>query len=287
VSDEEDAERLAIWRSWVHPRAKPEGWDRNLWDEFYGLQQRRQMWNGYRALLDASPEEAQEPARYLTQWVLRNHVETQAIAIRRLADRSKRWDTIALGRLLDEIADAPQVLGARDVDVRGADATADANLLEETATNVTIFANKVVAHLDADHAAASRGVRIGDLDEAVDVTIPIWKRWFQAITGEGVWAALPDDIGWWNVLRLHRRDVSIEHPGRMGPRIVRELGEGAARELLDVLKRSPDDRASLIGRLYERPESRWLAEALMDIEQDPDDLVRLRLIAELERMFGG
>jgi hypothetical protein len=282
VSEAQDAKRLATWRSWVHPDAKPRGWDRNLWDEFYGLQQRRQRWNGYRAVLAASPEDAQRPARYLTQWVLRNHIETQAIAIRRIADRSTRRDTIALGRLLDEIADAPHVLG-----VHGRDATEDANLLEETATSVTIFANKVVAHLDADHAAASRGVKIGDLDEAVDITIPIWERWFQAITGEGVWAALPDDIGWWNVLRLHRRDVSIEHPGRMGPRIVRELGEGAARELLDVLKRSPDDRASLIGRLYERPESRWLAEALMDIEQDPDDLVRLRLIAELERMFGG
>jgi hypothetical protein len=65
------------------------------------------------------------------------------------------------------------------------------------------------------------------------------------------------------------------------------LGEGAARELLDVLKRSPQDRAALIGRLYGRSDARWLAEALIDVEEDPDDLVRLRLIAELERVFGG
>ena len=89
MSEAQDAERLATWRSWVHPRAKPKGWDRNLWDEFYGLQQRRQMWNGYRALLDASPEDAEEPAANLTRWVLRNHIETQALAIRRIADRSK------------------------------------------------------------------------------------------------------------------------------------------------------------------------------------------------------
>ena len=264
MSDEEDVERLATWRSWVHPNARPEGWDRNLWDEFYGLQQRRHRWNGYRAVLEASPEDAQRPARYLTQWVLRNHIETQAIAIRRIADRSKRRDTIALGRLLDEIADAPHVLG-----VQGADATRDADLLEETAANVTTFANKVVAHLDADHAAASRGVNLDDLDNAVNATLPIWEKWFSAITREGVAAELPDDIGWWNVLRLHRRDIGIENPGAMGPRIVRTLGEGAARELLDVLKRSPEDRAALIGRLYGRSDGRWLAEALMDIEEDP------------------
>ena len=55
----------------------------------------------------------------------------------------------------------------------------------------------------------------------------------------------------------------------------------------DVLKRSPEDRAALIERLYGRSDALWLAEALMDIEEEPDDLVRLRLIVELERMFGG
>jgi len=67
--------------------------------------------------------------------------------------------------------------------------------------------------------------------------------------------------------------------------VVHALGEGAARELLDVVKRSPEDRAALVGRLYGETRSRWLAEALMDMEADPDDLIRLRLIAELERAF--
>jgi hypothetical protein len=57
--------------------------------------------------------------------VLRNHIETQAIAICRIADRSTHWDKmISLGRLLDEIAGAPHVLG-----VQGSDATGDANRL--------------------------------------------------------------------------------------------------------------------------------------------------------------
>ena len=281
MSEAQDAERLATWRSWVDFGAKPESWDKNLWEEFYGLQYRRQMWKGYRAVVDASPEDAQKPAAYLTRWVARNHIETQAIAIRRIADRSKRWDKmISLGRLLDEIAGAPQVLG-----MQGADATADADLLEETAAKVTKFADKVVAHLDADHAAASGDVNLDELDRAVDATIPIWEKWYLVITGNGVVAQLQDDIGWWNVLRFHWRHVEIENPGIIAAKFVYTLGEGAAHELLDVLKRSPDDRAALIGRLYGRAESRPLAETLMDIEEDPDDLVRLRLIAELERMF--
>jgi hypothetical protein len=150
--------------------------------------------------------------------------------------------------------------------------------------NVTTFANKVVAHLDADHAAASRGVNFADLDAAVDATLPIWLRWYSEITGKST-GELIDDLGWWHVIRLHRRYLGIENPGFVGAKVVSELGEPAARELLDVLKRSPEDRAALIGRLYGRLESRWLAEALMDIEEGPDDLVCINLIAELERVF--
>jgi len=277
----EDAKRLARWRSWVHPNAKPEGRDRNLWDEFYGLLHRRDMWSGYRDALEASPKDARESARYLTQWVLRNHIETQALAIRRIADRSTHHNTIALGRLLDEIANAADILG-----VQATDATSDANELEEVAAHVRTFANKVIAHLDADHAAASRRVNFADLDAAIDVAARVWEKWFLAVTGEGVVIDLLP-LGWSSVIRLHRRDPGIENPGFIGGKIVLYLGEGAARELLEVLKRSPDDRAALIGRLYGQPKSRWLAEALMDIEEVPDDLVRLRLIAELERMFGG
>jgi AbiU2 len=280
-SEESDADRLARWRSWVHPNAKPEGWDKNLWDEFFGLLRRRDMWSGYRDALDASPKDARESARYLTQWVLRNHIETQALAIRRIADRSTHHDTIALGRLLDEIADAAHILG-----VQATDATSDANELEEVAAHVRTFANKVVAHLDADHAAASRGVNFSDLDAAIDVAARVWERWFLAVTGEGVAIDLLP-LGWSSVVRLHRRDLGIENPGYMVGKVALYLGEGAARELLEVLKGTPEDRAVLIGRLYARPESRWLAESLRDIEEDPDDLVRLRLISELERVFGG
>jgi hypothetical protein len=70
----------------------------------------------------------------------------------------------------------------------------------------------------------------------------------------------------------------------LGSRIVAALGEPASRELLGVLA-SRDDagRAALIGRLYQRDGTTWLAELLMDIESDPDDITRLQIVEALLR----
>jgi hypothetical protein len=48
-----------------------------------------------------------------------------------------------------------------------------------------------------------------------------------------------------------------------------------------VLERSDTGRAKLIGRLYARDDARWLAELLIEIEEDPNDLVGVRLIEAL------
>jgi hypothetical protein len=64
----------------------------------------------------------------------------------------------------------------------------------------------------------------------------------------------------------------------LGAHIMATLGELAAQELLDVLTRSDADRAPLIGRLHGREDAAWLAELLIEIESDPDDLTRLKLI---------
>ena len=68
----------------------------------------------------------------------------------------------------------------------------------------------------------------------------------------------------------------------LGSRIVATLGEPAARKLLDVLTRSEADRAALIGRLSQRENGAWLADLPIEIETDPDDLIRLQ-IAEASR----
>lgn len=54
----------------------------------------------------------------------------------------------------------------------------------------------------------------------------------------------------------------------VGERVVATPGEPAARELLEVLERPDADRAALIGRLHVRDDAAWLAELLIDLEDD-------------------
>jgi hypothetical protein len=61
--------------------------------------------------------------------------------------------------------------------------------------------------------------------------------------------------------------------------IVAAVGAAGAAELLDVLTRPNADRAALIGRLHQREDAEWLAELLIDLEED--EPARLRLVAAL------
>jgi hypothetical protein len=69
----------------------------------------------------------------------------------------------------------------------------------------------------------------------------------------------------------------------LGARVAAALGEPATRELLEVLERPDVDRAALIGRLHARDDAVWLAELLMNLEDDVGEIARLRLIDELRR----
>jgi hypothetical protein len=71
----------------------------------------------------------------------------------------------------------------------------------------------------------------------------------------------------------------------VGKRVVAALGEPAARELLGALERSDEDRAALIDRLHEWDDAAWLADLLMDLEDDVGEIARLRLVDELRRTF--
>jgi hypothetical protein len=62
-------------------------------------------------------------------------------------------------------------------------------------------------------------------------------------------------------------------------RVVAAVGEVGARELLDALTRSEADRAALIGRLTQRADAEWLAELLIDLEEN--EPARLYLVEAL------
>jgi hypothetical protein len=63
--------------------------------------------------------------------------------------------------------------------------------------------------------------------------------------------------------------------------VIAALGEPGARELLEILERSDAERAALIGRLHVRDDAAWLAELLMDLEDDVGEIARIRLMTSL------
>jgi hypothetical protein len=175
----------------------PAGMDRNLWDEFYGLHGRREAWRGYRAMLLNSPEEARLAARPLTQFVARNFVDAQALAVRRIADPGLDPRVVSFGRILSEVGERPDVLG----DEFAAEARADLAALGSAAEDVTTFASKYVAHLDHDQATVPP-VNLEDVDAVVDSIGKLWERWHVRVTGS---LALSRPAGvprWWEVLTL-------------------------------------------------------------------------------------
>jgi hypothetical protein len=72
----------------------------------------------------------------------------------------------------------------------------------------------------------------------------------------------------------------------VGARVIAALGATAARELLEILERSDADRAALIGRLHLRDDAAWLADLLMDLEDEVGETVRFRLVASPRWIIG-
>lgn len=101
-----------------------------------------------------------------------------------------------------------------------------------------------------------------------------------------------------HVMRLVGEAMAAEGFDTIGPmladhealdaarQIVDALGEPAAREFLTVLKMPDDKRLDLIAHLYLRDDGFGIAEMLTDVEEDPDDIVRLRLIGGLSAVLG-
>jgi hypothetical protein len=54
----------------------------------------------------------------------------------------------------------------------------------------------------------------------------------------------------------------------------------------ELLELDEPERAALIGGLYASARGQVLAEVLADVESDPDDIVRLRLIGALREVLG-
>jgi hypothetical protein len=101
----------------------------------------------------------------------------------------------------------------------------------------------------------------------------------------------------WTLAEMVDLPTVVSPDDDVAARVVAALGVAGARELigvlersdaelLGVLERSDAERAALIGRLYARENARWLAELLMDMEDEVGAIARLRLFEALRRKVG-
>jgi hypothetical protein len=68
--------------------------------------------------------------------------------------------------------------------------------------------------------------------------------------------------------------------------VVGLIGQTNARTLLGILELPDEDRLAFVARMYQRDDAQALAGVLTDVESDPDDLVRFRLIGGLRSVLG-
>ncbi len=154
---------------------------------------------------------AQHSARWLTLAVLRNHIEAQAAAIRRFAYSGGDPRPMSFGKILAGVAQRPALFDQAVSD----EAASDLATLTSKVESVDTFADKFVAHLDADHASAPLTLDV--LDDAHDFIVPLWVRWFERIVGRGIAEEAVLETGWAERLRLVREPGPHERFASGGP----------------------------------------------------------------------
>jgi hypothetical protein len=117
------------------------------------------------------------------------------------------------------------------------------------------------------------------MNAVVDEIAKFWERWYLRVTGNFAVAMEPGMPGWETVVRLTRRDPTVDNLDRLAALIVVRLGGSAVTELLDA--QSPVERGSVIGRWWAVPASRHFAEMLLEV--GVDDAAWARLTEALRR----
>lgn len=194
------------WRAWIHG---------DIYSEVMGMFWRRKMWLDVDEMLSANPSVGLTPSAFWS-FYHGNYAATQAIAIRRQAD--KRGDTSSLWRLLHEITRKPELFTravhlalldstqagdellierahrdwnqwADSAGTRfdGAIARADAQKLERAAQSTKVYVDEHLAH-DATAPTVVQSPTFGELHAAIDSIAEIFQRY-----------ALILNSAWWNL----------------------------------------------------------------------------------------
>ena len=222
------AKRTATYRRWLR-------WWNVLFDDLKTIAHHRYLYREIGAIIAANPA-IQEPSAFY-DWIQHAYATDQASAIRRLVDR--RRDTISLRRLIEEIADHPEVLsrrrfvglyrghmpvefGHRHFDRVAAPGGDKVNprlvrqhLRDLLATNrrVQTFVNKHVAHR-AKHPMRDLP-SYADLDRCVDLLERLAKEYALILRAEGTSVVPAIGYDWKKPLRVPW--IVEKREGGLGP----------------------------------------------------------------------
>jgi hypothetical protein len=165
----------------------------------------RQIWEGFQAIVEVAPDDAKKYGTFHS-WFNGSYIRSQALAIRRQVE--VRDDVVSLGRLLDRITKAPNVLtrdrylaelhpddhrmGNRFFDMlttpgsKAIDASVPAgqltHLRDETA-NIRKWADKEIAHYDPNTGEFGKGPTFGSVHDAIDLIFETLNHYNQLILG--------------------------------------------------------------------------------------------------------
>jgi hypothetical protein len=127
---------------------------------------------------------------------------------------------VSFGKLLDEIAETPDLLrGSPEVIHRTA--SEDAALLESESAPVVTFANKFVAHLDQDHSSAGK-TPISEFRRLIEIVGKVWHRWYVRVIDIGTTDLMSQP--WSVAVRLRGRDLAVDRVHSLAYQLLTKLG---------------------------------------------------------------
>lgn len=189
------------WAAWLGKEPRPG----TIYKDVVDMMAARQLWEGFQAIVGEAPDRAKQYGTFHS-WFNGSYIRSQGLATRRQVEVGD--DVVSLGRLLDRIVKAPNVL-SRDrylaelhsdtpelgneffdaltaPGAKAIDPAVPQNHLErlrrETA-NIKTWVDKEVAHYDPRTGRFSEGVTFGDVHKAIDLIFETLNYYNRLILG--------------------------------------------------------------------------------------------------------
>jgi hypothetical protein len=195
------------WKRWADWLGREPRKGTIYYDVVFNMRAARQIWEGFQAIVGVAPDRAKEFPTFHS-WFNDSYARSQGLAIRRQVEVAD--DVVSLGRLLDRIAKAPNVLTRErylelhahnkrlgdkffdDLTSPGAKAIdpemprRDLKRLRDETAKVREWVTKEVAHWDPKTGTFGEGLTYADVHEGIDLIFEVMTPYRQLILGDTI-----------------------------------------------------------------------------------------------------